>query len=393
MRYFFLLGNNQALSVAELASVLGEDIVNTGFLSSSKALVIDLPARPDSRELIRILGGTVKVGSIIDEADLESLKPDSLLGKLKNHLNPQDGKFKFGLSVYGQIRIPAKELAMQAKKHLKAKGVNSRWVTSREKELSSVVVEQNKLITQGAEFVFLKQDGKVLIGRTEAVQPFKELSYRDYGRPARDDESGMLPPKLAQIMINLSQADKKDLLWDPFCGSGTVLTEAALMGYLRLRGTDVSSKAVSDTRKNLEWVKDKFSIKADWHTEELDLLALGRGQDRPLAGAVVSEGYLGPQRGRADMGKTLNELERLYTQVLQLLPRMVRPGGAVVLAWPQYRGRFLYEQGLDLPPKVEMEEVLPASFRELAGSTARQTLLYKRQGQMVGREILRFRVV
>ena len=118
--------------------------------------------------------------------------------------------------------------------------------------LSSVVVEQNKLTTaQGAEIVIVQFDKKLFLGKTIAVQPFKELSFRDYGRPARDDYSGMLPPKLAQIMLNLSGAKPADTILDPFCGSGTILTEAMLMGYQDLVGSDVSSKAIEDTGKNI----------------------------------------------------------------------------------------------------------------------------------------------
>jgi hypothetical protein len=103
----------------------------------------------------------------------------------------------FGFSNYCK-GLNSKSIAMEIKKYLREKGVSSRWVTSKEDVLSSVVVEQNNLISRGVEFVFIEKQSKVLIGQTLAVQPFKEL-FRDYGRPARDDFSGMLLPKIIKL--------------------------------------------------------------------------------------------------------------------------------------------------------------------------------------------------
>ena len=87
------------------------------------------------------------------------------------------------------------------------------------------------------------------LAQTEAVQPFEQFSARDFGRPGRDDLSGMLPPKLAIIMINLAQTPLNSILLDPFCGSGTILSEAVLLGYTNLIGTDISEKAIADSKK------------------------------------------------------------------------------------------------------------------------------------------------
>ena len=52
-------------------------------------------------------------------------------------------------------------------------------------------------------------------------------------------------------MINLALSqniDYKNLL-DPLRGSGTILTEAAVMGYQNLYGSDISRKAITDTKE------------------------------------------------------------------------------------------------------------------------------------------------
>ena len=267
MKYFFVLGSNPTLSIAELSTVL--------FLSGEVRIlwpdifVAEIPAELGAKTLISRLGGVIKIGRIIGETKTKGNK--EILDIVKRQL-PENfsNKFKFGFSNYGASDINLKVLGMATKKFLVDKKISARWVTSREKVLSSVVVEQNKMIDRGVEIVFLSDKDKIFIGRTEAVQPFKELSQRDYGRPGRDDYAGMLPPKLAMMMINLTGLTKINvemqdfasvqnaMILDPFCGSGTILTEAMLLGFENLIGADISAKAIEDTRKNMEWTRKNF---------------------------------------------------------------------------------------------------------------------------------------
>jgi len=261
MKYFFVLGINPTLSLAELAAVFN----NGEFSLAQKNIAILETDQKIEANIIKKIGGTIKFGLIHDKT--ASLMAQDILKSIATFSKPEkiETKFKFGISFYGKAKVNLKILGMEFKKRLLQSGIPSRWVVSREPTLSSVVVEQNKLTTaQGAEIVMIQVDKKLFLGKTIAVQPFKELSFRDYGRPARDDYSGMLPPKLAQIMINLALASspcqgegRGEVILDPFCGSGTILTEAMLMGYQDLVGSDVSSKAIEDTRKNINWIKNK----------------------------------------------------------------------------------------------------------------------------------------
>ena len=199
MQYYFVLGTNPTLSAAELAAIFGSQ---KPILINKNIVIIDILEKINACELINKLGGIIKIGEII--TSVKNPAQADLLPAAIKILNPQKGKFKFGISYYGRKFFNGHELAMGIKKHLRDKKISCRWVTSKEKTLSSVVVGQNKLTGPGLEIALIEAKNKILIGRTLAVQPYKELSKRDYGRPARDDRSGMLPPKLAQIMINLA---------------------------------------------------------------------------------------------------------------------------------------------------------------------------------------------
>jgi tRNA G10 N-methylase Trm11 len=60
---------------------------------------------------------------------------------------------------------------------------------------------------------------------------------------------GMLPPKLAQMMINLSLGNT---IYDPFVGLGTVLIESVHMGNNRVFGSDLNPRMVTTANDNLK---------------------------------------------------------------------------------------------------------------------------------------------
>ncbi|MCX6795477.1 MAG: DNA methyltransferase [Candidatus Falkowbacteria bacterium] len=370
-QYFFILGSNPELSFAEIATVLG---IKEKRLISKELLVLETENEIVPENLIKKLGGIIKIGVFQEELDKPSdLDLQLALAKIASKAKGAsgEGKFCFGISVYGETISKPLALGLELKKYFREQGLSCRLVTSREPQLSSVVVTQNKLIGKGIELVIAKKDGKVLLGQTLAVQDFKDLSKRDYGRPARDDESGMLPPKLAQIMINLAGQNSLDaVILDPFCGSGTVVTEAMLMGYQNLIGADLSPKAVSDTRENVNWMKKRYGLdRANIKIINRNVINLSKVIKASSVDAVVTEPYLGPQRGLKNVELVIENLEDLYTQALRQFDLILKPGGRVVMIWPVFFGKSHIE------PK-------------LGNFTKVYSVLYGREGQRVFREVV-----
>ena len=304
-----------------------------------------------------------------------------------------EGKIKFGISYYGDKKLNIKPLAMEVKKYLKNKKISCRWVTSREPTLSSVIVEQNKLINNGVELVLIEKNNQLLIGRTLIVQPFKELSKRDYGRPNRDDKSGMLPPKLAQIMINLgvkNNQDKTITILDPFCGSGTILTESILMGYKNLIGSDISQIAINDTRGNIEWTKINYKLPiTDYRLFNKSATELSKFIKPKSIDMVITEPYLGPQRGEFNTEKIIQELEKLYSSALKEFQKVLKPNGCVVMIWPVFNLRNKKYISPDIN-NFKIKNPIPKEFHdnEFIKLTKRGTIIYGREGQKVWREII-----
>ena len=416
MQYFFILGTNPTLSIAELSAVFNlRNAENAkcpsllrrsgyegrvGHLASNNVFLLETNKKINAQQLIKKIGGVIKIGKIVAKANAQN--KEKILEETKKLLKPESGKFKFGISYYGKGKLNIKPLAMEIKKYLSEKGFSSRWVTSKEPTLSSVVIEQNKLTSKGAEIVLIKDNNKILISQTLAVQPFKELSFRDYGRPARDDRSGMLPPKLAQIMINLALPSspyqgegRGEVILDPFCGSGTILTEAMLMGFKNLIGADISKKAISNTNENINWIKKHHDLTPNtYNLHNKSATELSKFIKPKFIDAIITEPYLGPPRGKFDIKKTVQEIEQLYSKSLVEFKKILKPNGRVVMIWPAFAKATAGKPALQfINPRVNGFEIINPIPKNLQSNKAiqltnRNTIVYSRPGQKVWREIV-----
>ena len=301
---FFILGSHPDISIAEIKQVIkDQNQIYNELHRSDSVLVID-QIDVNLGQLQETLAGTIKVGRIIGEMNVFDLTGTTdLIGSYASGAMGKN-KISFGLSVYDlggkhktrDIVDEIDDIGSSVKKYLKETGRPVRYVSSKEPILSSVIVEQNGLLISGGEYVFLVSDEKILICQTEAVQNFKSWSDRDYGRPARDSKSGMLPPKLARMMVNLAGTVESKTILDPFCGSGTILMEAMLLGADKIIGSDISEKATNDTAKNITWIVDRRNLEAPkfaLHTTDAKELDTFISKQVDL---MVAETYLGPAR-------------------------------------------------------------------------------------------------
>jgi tRNA G10 N-methylase Trm11 len=378
--YLFILGNNQALSVVE---ILAKFKPKNYSLINKEVLRVDFSEKIDTEKVIKKLGGTIKIVEILEE------NYQNLLTTIEKYLPESfQGKYKFGFSFYGKGRKNFKEVAMKIKNELKGREISSRWIISKEKNLSSVVVDKNKLIETGNDFVIVENGNKNYLGKTVAVQNFEKLSLRDYGRPARDSYSGMIPPKLAQIMLNIGLQGKTDqVLLDPFCGSGTILMEASLMGVKKIIGTDLSEKAIDDSQINLRWLKKEFQTSQIKNIEikQIDARKISNFLGKKTVDLIVTEPFLGPQRKIDDIEKVQKSLEKLYKECLAEFSKILKDQGKIVMVWPVLRKAQNQFMKINLA-EFKIVNYLPENL-DLPISS-RNTLVYGRKDQKVWREIV-----
>jgi tRNA (guanine10-N2)-dimethyltransferase len=99
-------------------------------------------------------------------------------------------------------------------------------------------------------FIGVLTNDKLVFGiKLTEIQP-KTFSER---RPRKKPffHPSAMPSKLARCMVNLAHAKAGELVLDPFCGTGSVMVEAALIGC-RVLGLDVQRRMAVGCRKNLK---------------------------------------------------------------------------------------------------------------------------------------------
>lgn len=389
MQIFALLGAHPDLSVAEIGVVTK---ASPSWREGQLAIFDNVEAELNPLQFR--LGGTQKLGLVIgtvtsaDQKELADFLANDLLD-----LHPE-GKLNFGLSVYGdnqsrldQVRTATKNLGLETKSRLKEAGRGARYVISREATLSAIVVVSNHLLSKGAEYVLLVRDNDIVIGRTVAVQNVDDWANRDFNRPRRNAKQGMLPPKLARIMVNLTGQDGtgKTLL-DPFCGSGTVLMEAGLVGYSKTIGGDINTTAISDTQANQDWLIAQNLTTAELRTYVGQAKDVGNHIGARSVDAIVTETYLGrPRKGLetpAEIEQTIDYLKTLYAESFEALKNILKPGGLVVIAAPVH---FVNEQPYFVPVTDIMHKL-----GYISAATVCDNMIYRHADQYVGRQILRF---
>ncbi|HSR89407.1 MAG TPA: DNA methyltransferase [Candidatus Udaeobacter sp.] len=384
--HWFILGRESLIAAAEIDAVLSLKKYDYS------VAILKTDAVFEPKKIINRLGGTIKIAREL----ANNITEEEIKKTIIENLKQVTGKINFGISIYSldenaQANLDlAKNFGKAIKKNLKEEGLSVRYVENREAILSSVTVEKNNLTGRGREFLIQKNlDDSFSLAQTEAVQPFEQFSARDFGRPGRDDLSGMLPPKLAMIMINLSQAPLNSTLLDPFCGSGTILSEALLLDYKNLIGSDISEKAVADTKTNLNWTAEKFNKELPTNKVfQSEAGQLSKNLPPKSVDAIVAEPYLGkPLRGqekKQDLLVQAQQLKELYLQAFQQFNLIIKPKGKIVFIIPRFK---FANEWITIDCKNEIEKI---GFRAISFFENQTRLVYARPNQRVAREIWRF---
>ena len=411
IKYAFLFGNHPTLSLAELLSFLTNHKILFGkYTLLNDILVIDIQRSPNSiAELQNQLGGIIKILVIKDEFrgkvfELEKiLTPEKLI---KEFFAQKDRKINFGISVYAEPDPTYAELnwlnnfAYNIKRKLKDQ-YSIRYVEDRSMRLSSVQVENNQLIDTGAEISLIRDRDQYYVAKTLSVQDFQSYSQMDWDKPSPDAKSGMLPPKVAQILLNLTRSNRTHIIYDPFCGSGVVLQEAALLD-LNIYGSDISDDAVENTINNLDWflkLKKLPKVNLQTHIKEVDATKIKWDKLNSAEVAIVTEPYLGPPLKKIlfgrDAEKISNELGELYYQFFVNLKKNFSSVKRIGMVFPIFKTRdgLRYVEILDEIKQLGYtpKQVLPQDLiKKDPGISKRGGFLYARPDSMLIRELFFF---
>ena len=106
--------------------------------------------------------------------------------------------------------------------------------------------------------------------------------------------------------------------------------------------------------------------------------------------AIITEPYLGPQRGNPNLQKTIPELEKLYSDSLAEFKKILKPDGRVVMIWPIFR---VTHNTYRISPNLGGFKIVNPIPGHLQNNpdiklTDRNTIIYGRPDQKVWREIV-----
>ncbi len=203
-------------------------------------------------------------------------------------------------------------------------------------------------------------DHEWLVAKVVAVQDTRAWTERDMGLPAPDPVVGMLPPKLARIMVNLAEParragissgvgteEARSTLLDPFSGSGQIPIEAVRLGW-PVTASDRDAAAIERTERNLTWAQHRFSIQPAGSNRENFRCFQSDVAELPvrLAGqafdAIVTEPDLGPplrSNTAVPSAGVLDGVTRTIRQAFEVGRTLLRSGGRLVIVVPIIAGQ------------------------------------------------------
>jgi tRNA (guanine10-N2)-dimethyltransferase len=125
--------------------------------------------------------------------------------------------------------------------------------------------------------------------------------------------------KLSRCMVNLTKSKSGALILDPFCGTGSILLEAGLMGF-RIVGGDVQRRMVTGAYANLKY----FGLDPGLIVHDAHYIPFR------FADCVVTDPPYG--RSTTTLGLDVREILKVF---FQELTNILAKGSCVCLAFPR----------------------------------------------------------
>lgn len=305
-RLFFLLsGEHPTLPEAEVKAILeAGDITYKNPKTSSQVLCLD--AKEDAVWAVASRSGLTKICGrqiFACEADQDEIVRMS-----------EDAPYEEVLAEKQTFAVAVRRVQRSAP-----------WIDANrlKARIGSVISERSggaKVSLEAPSKVFLGMitDESFVFGVKLAEVPYQSFKERSpKNRPFFHPSA--LHPKLARCMVNLARAAPGSVVMDPFCGTGSILIEAGLIGY-RVLGADVRRLMVNGSLMNLR----HFDIKP---------LALVVADAVRLPFSKVDCAVTDPPYGRraTTLGLPVKDLIRKFLSSLDVLPK----NGHISVASPE----------------------------------------------------------
>ncbi len=367
--YFAILGKNREISLKELEKVFPQNIKHI-----SNEVISFTTNTP---EQLSSLAGIIKWGRVVDTTKIDEICIKLAEEKKIIGINEKD----LGVFLKKEFRLKRFKLTKLNRTDIEIKKKWQEFVYVPYSKKSKTIKDEDTIIIDG------------FLGEVKGYQNIKMYEVIDFDKPDRDMKVGMMPTKLAHILLNIALATnaanktnkKQDAenvtIYDPFIGGGTTGLLANALGYNFIW----SDKDISHAEKNFaRWSQHpKFHKEKEFSFFEHDaILPFWNKVESNNPPIIVSEWRLGPIVHRHTTKTQVEEYQgqvfKMYTSFFKNIAQKFKHNSpTIVITIPYYikQNNFLAHQ---LQQNCER---LGFNFNVLEE-------IYQRKDQKVGRQIL-----
>jgi tRNA G10 N-methylase Trm11 len=326
--YLLLLGTTPALSMLELTSVINTPLE----VLNDQVVQFEAENEETAQAILDRLAGCIKVAKIITtlKNPTEAKLTETVITYLSEQRRPH-------FAIWSTGKLPYRLTGGQVKDLLAAQGTPSRYQEVEATGLSAAILLHRKV----QELWLVGTTDHIIVAETIGVQNIDVWSERDRGKPFAQRKKGMLPPKVARMMVNIGlgqtplAAETQPVLYDPFCGSGTILMEAALLGC-QIWGSDASTESVQGAQSNLTWLKETQNLEVQPHIFQADATHVANPALEHAVDILVTEPFLGkPKPTPEQIPNLIKGLEKLYLGAFKNWRALLHQDSTVVMVFPR----------------------------------------------------------
>jgi len=288
MKYlFFLSGENTEIAKSEVQNLLRAYLKSVEIESRGQILVLEADRDFKKFDRLALIHEVCKFTGSCKIEDLEEF--------------------------FKEISIPKKKTCVRVKRIGSTK-INSHEL---EKKLGAILWRRGAEISVSKPEVIIKvyipdraYIGYLLYSIDKKQFIERQPDLKPYFRP------GVILPKLAKALVNISGVKEEEILLDPMCGVGTILIEAGLMG-IEFVGVEVFSNIIKGCAKNLS----HYNLPLNLVRGDVKKLPF---KEESIDSIVTDFPYL-------KSSKSYGKLEELYDRSLSEFERVLKPESRAVV--------------------------------------------------------------
>jgi tRNA (guanine10-N2)-dimethyltransferase len=318
---FELSGEHEKLPAVEVFACLkNEGLDFRPYIVIDQCLVVEIAGKEEDIE--KILKGPITdrlamTHHILKVVGISENTPDSIL-KLAEAFDPS-GYIREGQNfvvrakrIKHHVDFPGESLEQKVGGCIYRKGFRA--------NLKSPDIEFRVILSEKAVF------GTLLSSIDRSAYEARNPQNKPFFHP------GVLMPRIARALVNLSGIKPGELILDPFCGTAGILVEAGLVGA-KVIGNDAQEKLVKGARMNLE------AFRLDYVLIEGDACRM------PFKEATIDAVVTDPPYGRS-AAILAESLEELYSCSLNEIQRILKPGGIAIVVSDKASSEYGEKAGL-----------------------------------------------